>query len=214
MIKLLKLVAVCFCCILSLYSEAQTQVLRLKPLASSDDAEQNVGTGAVNIVSTDLELGGYDWGLAYKQIVGIRFPNVNLPQGATISRAYIQFSVDETYLNTTNQANISIKAQKGNAIPYAVAVNNISNRTYTTNQVNWATAAWAVNDQRLAAQQTPDLKAIINEAIQSGFVSGNALAFQFSSATNGYATAWAFERANSANHVPELVIEYTSDFFN
>lgn len=209
MIKTLQAFVICFCCLVSLPLTAQTQVLRVKPLASSDDAEQNTTTGGVNIASTDLELGGYDWGLVYKQMIGIRFPNVNLPQGATITRAYIQFSVDETYVNTTNRANINIKAQKGNAATYAAATNNISNRTYTTNQIAWATAAWTVNDQRLVAQQTPDLKAIINEAIQSGFVAGNALAFHFSTTTNGYATAWSFDRANSANHVPELVIEYT-----
>ncbi len=206
--KTIQFWAVFCCCLFVLPSTAQTQVLRVKPIASSDDAEQNVATGGVILNSTDLELGGYDWALNFKQIVGIRFPNVNLPQGARIQRAYIQFSVDETYLNVSNQANMTIKAQKGNALPYAAVVNNISNRTYTTSQVAWATPAWTVNDQRLVAQQTPDLKAIINDAIQTGFVSGQALAFHFSAATNGYATAWAVDRLNSANHVPELVIEY------
>lgn len=186
---------------------AQTQTLRLKPLTSSDDAEQNTGTGGVQLNSTDLELGGYDWGGIYKQMTGIRFPNVTLPQGATITKAYIQFSVDELYA-AGNTANITIKAQKGDAATYATTANNISSRTYTTASVTWATTTWTVLDQRLAAQQTPDLKALIVEATQTGFVSGNALAFSFTTTANGYATAYAVDRAVA--HAPELVIEYST----
>lgn len=191
----------------TIHLSAQTQTLRLKPLVSSDDAEQNMGTGSVQLNSSDLELGGYDWGLIYKQMTGVRFPNVTLPQGATISKAYIQFSVDELYAGG-NTANITIKAQKGNAATYAATANNISSRTYTTASVNWATSAWTVLDQRLAAQQTPDLKALLIEAMQTGFASGNALAFNFTTTVNGYATAYAFDRG--AANAPELVIEYTT----
>ena len=143
MSKLLRLLMPIFLGVISFYASAQTQTLRLKPLTSSDDAEQNTTTGAVQINSSDLELGGYDWGGNYKQSTGIRFPNVTLPQGATITKAYIQFSVDELYA-AGNTANITIKAQKGNAATYAATANNISSRTYTTASVTWATTAWTV----------------------------------------------------------------------
>ena len=195
---------------LSLQLVAQTQI-RIKPFASSDDAEQNTGTGTMYLTSSDLELGGYDWQGNFKQITGIRFPNVNLPLGAVISKAYIQFSVDEIYASTSNTAVITIKAQKGNAVTYNFTNNNISSRLYTSAQVNWATAAWDVNDQRLAAQQTPDIKSLITEAIHTGWTTGNALAFSFSTATNGYATAWSIERSGQAVQAPELVIEYTAN---
>jgi hypothetical protein len=198
-------------CLLSFFQlTAQTQTIRIKPITSSDDAEQNTGTGEMYLTSRDLELGGYDWGGSFKQISAIRFPNVALPQGATITKAYIQFSVDEFYPNTSNTAAIAIKAQKGNAATYTFAANNISSRTYTTAQVNWATTAWTVDNQRLAAQQTPDIKNLITEAIQTGWASGNALAFLFSTATDGYATVWAVDRDVSPANVAELVIEYTT----
>jgi hypothetical protein len=210
MFKLLQLSTMLLLCLFAnLTSFAQTQTLRLKPNASSDDAEQNLGTGAVNLVSTDLELGGYDWQSQFRQITGIRFPNVNLPQGAIISKAYIQFSVDEIYANTANTATITIKAQKGNATTYTTATNNISSRTYTSAASTWSSGAWTVLNQRTITQQTPNLTTLVREAIQTNWVSGNALAFSFSTTANGYATAWSFNRASSTPNLPELVIEYS-----
>ncbi|KAI9549703.1 hypothetical protein GHT06_007389 [Daphnia sinensis] len=184
---------------------AQTQTLRFKPLTSSDDAEQNTATGAVYLNSTDLELGGYDYDFVYKQVVGIRFPNVTIPQGTIITKAYIQFSVDELRAGVPTTTTINIKAQKGNAATYSTTANNISSRSYTSNMA-WNPPAWTVADQRLAAQQTPDIKALVIEAMQSGFSSGNALGFCFSTVNNALFTAYSIDR--SAVHAPELVIEY------
>lgn len=184
---------------------AQTQTLRFKPLTSSDDAEQNTATGAVYLNSTDLELGGYDYDFVYKQVVGIRFPNVTIPQGAIITKAYIQFSVDELRAGVPTSTTINIKAQKGNAATYSTAANDISSRNYTSNMA-WNPPAWTVVDQRLAAQQTPDIKALVIEAMQSGFSSGNALGFCLSTVNNALFTAYSIDR--SAVHAPELVIEY------
>jgi hypothetical protein len=194
---------------LCLTAALSAQTLRVKPLVSTDDAEQNLVTGAMYLNSTDLELGGFDWDAMYRQSVGIRFPNVALPQGATINKAYIQFSVDEIHPEGANTSIITIKAQKGNAATYVATAKDLSNRTYTTASATWNTAAWTALDQRLVAQQTPDLKPIIVEAIQSGWVSGNALAFYFTTGVLGRTTAWAADRANGGVQAPELVIEYT-----
>jgi hypothetical protein len=211
MIKLLHFGATLLLCfVASLSTVAQAQTLRLKPIAKSDDAEQLLSNNAMYLYSTDLEMGGYDSQYSSKQIVGIRFPNVNLPQGATINKAYIQFSVDETYANTSNNASITIKAQKGNAATYAQTAGNITSRAYTSASATWNTSAWTVLNQRTATQQTADLSAIIREAIQSDWTSGNALAFTFSTTNNGYATAWSFDRDVASPNVPELVIEYTT----
>ena len=59
--------------------------------AGSDDAEEKEN-GAVSIFSSDLEMviDGGDF-----QKIGLRFTNHNIPQGATISNADIQFRVDQ-----------------------------------------------------------------------------------------------------------------------
>ena len=49
-------------------------------------------TGNVALGSSDLEL-VFDKG--GNQTVGMRFRGINVPQGATITKAYIQFQVDE-----------------------------------------------------------------------------------------------------------------------
>ena len=60
--------------------------------ASSDDAEENTTNGRVNRGSSDLEL--VDEGS--NQLVGMRFNGLNIPRGATITTASIQFHTDET----------------------------------------------------------------------------------------------------------------------
>jgi hypothetical protein len=45
--------------------------------------------GTVDLLSSDLELVND----CYDQVIGIRFTNVSVPQGATISNASIQFTV-------------------------------------------------------------------------------------------------------------------------
>ena len=55
---------------------------------NSDDAEENAGSGNMNLGSSDLELiseGGTD------QLVGIRFQSIEIPPGATIISAVIEF---------------------------------------------------------------------------------------------------------------------------
>ena len=54
-----------------------------------DDAEQNVGSGNVDFGSSDLEL-VQDGGTV--QEVGMRFQNVQVPQGAKIVSADVQFT--------------------------------------------------------------------------------------------------------------------------
>jgi hypothetical protein len=60
---------------------------------SSDDAEELVAErpGWVLTKNQDLELGVDDLG---QQLVGVRFPQLPVPQGATIEQAYIEFTAD------------------------------------------------------------------------------------------------------------------------
>jgi len=64
----------------------------------SDDAEEAVANGAMNLGSSDLEMTME----ATEQIIGLRFADVNIPEGAAISGAYIQFTTDETDDQPTN----------------------------------------------------------------------------------------------------------------
>ncbi|MCB0562611.1 MAG: hypothetical protein KDD09_26850, partial [Phaeodactylibacter sp.] len=79
--------------------------------SSSDDAEQDVASGGTDLTSSDLEL--CTDGLI--QLVGLRFNNLNIPQGAFITSAYIQFEVDET--NNDDPCNVTIYGQAADDAP-------------------------------------------------------------------------------------------------
>ena len=69
-----------------------------------------------------------------QQIVGIRFSPVNIPQGALITNAYIEFTVDET---TTEATVLSIQAQDADHAPaFGSGTNDISDRPRTVELIN------------------------------------------------------------------------------
>ena len=68
--------------------DTQTLVVPIKD--GDDDAEESVD-GTVELGSSDLELINDE----VDQVVGLRFRDIAIPNGATIVRAYIQFHVDE-----------------------------------------------------------------------------------------------------------------------
>jgi hypothetical protein len=124
--------------------------------------------------SSDLEL-VYD---AYKQqgdqTVGLRFIDVDIPQGATIVDAFVQFQVDEASSQTTS---LTIEAQDtDNAQAFTSSNWNISNRATTSADVWWNPATWKTVGNAGAKQQTPDIAPIIQEIVnRPGWSSGNAL---------------------------------------
>jgi len=98
---------------------------------SSDDAEENAGTGSMYLNSSDLEL-IYD---GHDQVVGVRYQNVNVPPGATITNAYIEFVIDESNTGVTN---LAIYGElTGNAGTFTSTGSNISGRTMTGASVAW-----------------------------------------------------------------------------
>jgi len=172
---------------------------------SSDDAEERA-SGIVDLVSSDLEL-TFDPNLG-NQFVGMRFNNLNIPQDAFITNAYIQFTVDEAVNN--NPCSLGIYGQaSGHAASFIASNNDISSRPRTNAVVNWAPADWQGVGSAGAAQRTPDLSAIIQEIIgQSGYGAGSSIAIIING--TGGRTAEAFE--GSPAGAPELCVEYVPDF--
>ena len=74
--------------------------------SSSDDAEERA-SGTVNLTSSDLEMANDP--SQGDQIVGLRFNGLNIPQGATIVNAHVQFTVDE--IDNVNPSNLTIYGQ-------------------------------------------------------------------------------------------------------
>jgi len=175
-------------------------ILDVPVSASKDDAEENIATGKVKPGSSDLEFG--DQG-EKNQLVGMRFNDLNIPEGATITNASIQFQVDETH---SGAATLMIEGQAAdNALIFAKANGNISSRDRTNTVVDWTPAPWTTVGEAGSDQQTPDITSIIQEIVdRSGWSAGNALAVIITG--NGRRVAESFN--GDAAGAPVLHIEY------
>jgi hypothetical protein len=134
----------------------------------ADDSEEYISSGSHDWGSSDLELGEE----GSPQRVGMRWRNVAIPQGATITSAYIEFTVDETDSETTN---LTFKGEDAdNAAVFQNVTNDIYNRTTTSASVAWNNVpAWSTVG---ATHQSPDISPVIQEIVnRGGWSSGNAL---------------------------------------
>ena len=114
--------------------------------------------------SSDLELVNDSGTGSGNQTVGVLYPTVNIPIGATITNAYIQFEVDE--VNNINPVLLTINGEAtDDADPYTSNANEISGRNTTTNSISWSPNDWATVGDKGIDQQTPDLSAIVQEIV-------------------------------------------------
>ena len=108
-------------------------IIEVRVAAGEDDAEEDVATGAIDLTSSDLEI-TEEGEPALNQLVGMRFANVAIPQGATITSAYVQFQVDEVDVPGDNRP--GTKFLKGEAVDDAASFTDtafdISSRPTTT----------------------------------------------------------------------------------
>lgn len=148
--------------------------------SDDDDSEEVISSGSVDLGSSDLELvedGGDD------QYVGLRFASVNIPQGATITNAYIQFTAKDSDAGVT-----SINIQ-GELVPNSAAFSSSDddlsdrlNNNPTTNTINWVPADWSSGD-RTSDQQTADIKLLLQEIVNQGtWTANNPMVFILSGA--------------------------------
>jgi calcineurin-like phosphoesterase family protein/K319-like protein/purple acid phosphatase-like protein len=170
--------------------------------AGTDDAEQRQTGGTMYLNSSDLEL-VYDTASTGNQFVGMRFNNVNVPKGKTITNAYIQFTVDEKKSGATS---LTVKGQAAdNPTTFTSAANNVSSRATTAASVSWAPVAWNTVGAAGVDQRTPDLKNIVQEITnRTGWAQNNSMVFIVTG--TGTRTVEAYE--GSASQAPLLVITY------
>ncbi len=165
-----------------------------------DDGEESPG-GTVKLTSSDLELvrdGSGD------QTVGLRFVNLQLPPGASITSAHIQFQADEVDSEATS---LVIQAWATDSAPsLSTNPHSISAPVRTTAATAWQPAPWIAIGDRGPAQRTSDLSAVIQEVIsRPGWTAGNAMTFVITG--TGRRVADSYEGSSSG--APRLHVEYT-----
>jgi|GEM_PF-4025529 len=184
----------------TVYQEGtQANTIEIRVEADYDDAEER-SSGSMSFTSTDLEL-VYDSG---NQTVGMRFNGVNIPQGAAITNAYIQFQAEESHSGATS---LTIQGQGiDNAPTFSSSSGNISSRARTTAFVPWNPVPWTTGQAGLD-QQTPNIALIIQQIVSRQYwSSGNSLVIIITG--TGERSAESYDGRPSG--APLLHVEYHS----
>ena len=136
------------------------------------------------------------------QTVGLRFTRIDIPQGAIITSAYIQFQTEEV---KTGTASLQIRGEDSDdAAAFTSASFNVSSRLKTDASVDWTPDPWGTIGETGLAQQTPNLAGIVQEIVsRSGWTPLNDIVFIVTG--TGTRTAEAYE----GGAAPILHIEYT-----
>ncbi|MEJ2259762.1 MAG: Ig-like domain-containing protein, partial [Nitrosopumilaceae archaeon] len=149
----------------SLSGTGQTQTYTPNPNYDGPDSFTfiaNDGTADSNIATVSITVNPIPTsGTSLDQTVGLRFTNLNVPQGATITSAYIQFETDET---DSIETSLILKAQDADdTSTFTSATNDITNRPTTTASVSWnSVIAWnTVNEKH----STPDISPLVQEVV-------------------------------------------------
>ena len=168
--------------------------------ASSDDAEER-SSGSMGLTGSDLEL-VYD--RTDQQTVGMRF-GVDIPQGASIVNAYLQFQADET---GSGETLLTIQGQDtDNAPTFTTSRGDISSRPRTTAAVAWSPAEWTAVGEVGPDQRTPDIAVVIQEIVnRPGWSSGNSLVIVITGTGSRVAESYNGDQAG----VPLLHVEYST----
>jgi hypothetical protein len=180
-------------------------VIDERVIRDEDDAEEMNSNGEMDLTSSDLELGkGNGWSVSGDQLqtVGIRFQNIQAPQGANITSAYIEFETDET---DTELTNVTIHGEAADdTATFTETAHDISDRSQTSASVVWDVPAWDTVDEK---HQSPDLSAIVQEIVnRPGWQPGNSMTFII----DGTGKRVAESHDGEITAAPLLHIEYGS----
>jgi parallel beta-helix repeat protein len=180
-------------------------VLERTVAAGTDDAEERA-TGRMALHSTDLDLFNDRYGSGgIGQQVGIRFTGIDIPPGAVITSAYLQFHTDEK--GSTDTSMLIRGEDADDAAGFLDVDHNISSRQATEASATWTPEPWTDLGESTGAQSTPDLSSIVQEIVaRPGWESGNDLAFIISG--SGSRTAEASEGV--PGRAPQLHIEWVA----
>ncbi len=184
---------------------ATSGIVNVRVNRSSDDVEQATGSGVMYLGSADLEF-GRDIGLHNgAQIVGIRFQSLNIPRGATITNAYMDFVTVDA--DNSKNANYVIRAHASDNSPsIGLSPYALSSRALTSAQSTWSPGEWKqVNE----VKRSTGLRTIVQEIVnRTGWSRGNAISFAITGGP-GRRAAYSYDLSPSA--APLLHIEWSTN---
>jgi type IV pilus assembly protein PilY1 len=162
------------------------------PVVAFDDDMEGSGDPGT---TPDNQLWDLDLG---EHVVGLRFQDVQVAQGATITSAHIEFVARDSDSVATD---LVIEGEASDNAEAFTVDDTITDRTATSNSVAWsAIPAWTSGTH----YDSPDLTAIVQEIVdRSGWTNGNAMVFRIT----GSGERDAYPRNDSSTLMPILHIQ-------
>jgi len=156
-----------------------------------NDAEYNVY--GPNLGSYDLDLGQKD--------VAVRFENVTIPVGATITSAKLIFTARRSRRTTTRTTISGINVLP--SVDFSQAGSGLDGSALTSANLNWITQNWSAGDEI----DSPDLAALVQELVDTAsWTEGYPMAFHLFGISGKQE---AFTSEISPSQATRLEIDYT-----
>ncbi|MCP5019059.1 MAG: VWA domain-containing protein [Ketobacter sp.] len=143
---------------------------------------------------------------AVTQTIGLRFEDLDIPQGVTITSAKLDFTAANSNSNATV---FTIAAEDtDNSSAFTDTDNDISDRTLTTDVASWTPAGWTAGTSYSTEDQSVDLTDMVQTVVnRAGWCGGNAMTFVISGAGNRSAISYD----GSSTYAPQVTITYDPD---
>ncbi|MBW2061449.1 MAG: hypothetical protein JRI95_07785 [Deltaproteobacteria bacterium] len=185
---------------------------------SRDDAEEvrsGADTGRTYGYSVDLDIGALEDDGVTQMMVGVRFQNTGIPQGALIKSAYISFkaygsrSVASSFTIVGQDSDHAVQFSAGSWQNWIDAdnedISSTTNRPETVASVAWNNIESWTADTRYS---TPDLIAIVQEIVsRTGWGPGSAIVFKIW----GTGKRDAYSGDGGTANAPILYVEYEAE---
>lgn len=171
-----------------------------------NDTEEFVSDGSCSNNSSDLEL-GHD--ASERQWVGVRFTGMNIPAGATITEAKIQWEVDNT--KKSDPCSVDFYAEEGvNPADFTSEANNcLTSRDRTETKATWTLTgqSWTPVGGRGADQLSVNFSSVIQEVVDHPSYQSTWAVVVLIEGIQGEREAESYEGSTTA---VELCVTYTN----
>jgi type IV pilus assembly protein PilY1 len=181
--------------------EINTRVIQIR-----DDAEEREGISDKTWCSSnDLDFGSGNE--AFSVMVGLRFQDVAIPQGSTISEAWIELTGGAA---SAGDYNFTIRGQAADdTVQFSDQDNDIKNRPNTAASVPWSGTApwepWSPGPPPSPPYKTADITSIVQEIVnRQAWHEGNSMVFKI--AGTGMRVAKSYD--TNPTQAPLLHVKY------
>ncbi len=136
--------------------------------------------------------------------IGLRFQDLNIPQGATIKNAYLEFTAAVTRGNNSSKMRIRGVAEDDPAQFSDSVQDQIANKAKTSASVTWSNiGTWNQN----TAYNSPSITNIVQEIVnRSGWQPRNSIMFSIDDFNNNDVAAYS--QRGKASAAPRLHVEF------